>query len=207
MRIVCLVLLLIVAAGNALAHKPIFTNDTGIDPNNAIKLIDPNISQVVYRELPLSAQLWTTFTASADFEMFVQIGVPVIDRLKQFRPSLAVIGPGLPDVNLPFALPRGLGAVIIDTNSVEPKFFHEHFTGTDSWILTSRTIKLPQGGRFYVTAFDPASKGGKLWIAVGKKEKFGLADFFTFGQTKKRVRQFHEVDVKSGHNIEPNSKS
>jgi hypothetical protein len=184
------------------AHKPIWSNELGIDANTAIQLIDPNVSQVVYRPLPAGChQIWTTCTASGNFNMYLQIGVPVLDRLKNFRPSLVLIGPGLPDANLPFKIPRGYGATVIDTNSAEPRFFHEPFTGTDSWILASKTITLPKSGRFYVVAYDPKAAEGKLWMAVGQKERFGIADFFTFGQTKKRVRTFHELDTKSSTDV------
>ncbi len=177
------------------AHKPIWSGNSAVDANNAIALIDPDISQVVYRSLPPGPnQIWTTSTANAKFKLYVQIGVPVIERLKNFRPNLAVVGAGLPKSELLFNIPPNYGAVIIDTNSVEPRFFHEPFTGTDSWILQSKTIELPQSGTFYVVAFDPNQSGGKLWISVGKKEKFGLADILNMGQTIKLVREFHESE-------------
>jgi hypothetical protein len=190
------VLFLIVLTESVLAHKPIWSGKPAIDPNTAIALIDPNISQVVYRSLPAGPnQVWTTLTAHAKFKLYVQIGVPVIERLKNFRPTLAVIGPGLKKSDLPFKIPFNCGATVIDTNSVEPRFFHEPFTGTDSWILESKTIELPQSGTFYVVAFNPKQSGGKLWISVGQKEKFGLADLLNMGQTIKLVRGFHESDA------------
>ena len=189
------ILFLLVSTQSVLAHKPVWSDKPAKDPNTAIALIDPNISQVVYRSLPAGPnQVWTTLNAHAKFKLYVQIGVPVIERLKNFRPNLAVIGPGLPKYDLPFRIPSGYGATVIDTNSVEPRFFHEPFTGTDSWILESKTIELPQSGTFYVVAFDPKQSGGKLWIAAGQKEKFGLADLLNMGRTIKLVRAFHESD-------------
>ena len=61
--------------------------------------------------------------------------------------------------------------------------------------LESKTIELPQSGTFYIVAFDPKQAGGKLWISVGQKEKFGLADLLSMGQTIKLVRSFHESDT------------
>lgn len=181
-------------SASAWAHKPIFSSKSGLDPNTALSFSDPNVSQVVYRVLPKGGQVWTTVTASANFELYVQMGIPVLERQKTFRPSLAVIGPGWDEPNVPFSIPQGLGAVRIDTGSREPRFFHEPFTGTDSWILVTQTITLPQSGRFYIAAFDPNDEGGKLWLAVGKKEKFGIFDLLKMGTIKKRVRSFHEVD-------------
>ena len=81
------ILFLFVLTESVFAHKPIWSDKSGLDPNNAISLIDPNISQVVYRSLPSGPnQIWTTLNAPAKFKLYVQIGVPVIERLKKFRP-------------------------------------------------------------------------------------------------------------------------
>lgn len=106
-----------------------------------------------------------------------------------------MVGPGLAKSNLPFKISTSYGATVIDTNSVEPRFFHEPFTNTDSQILESKTIELPQSGTFYIVAFDPKQSGGKLWISVGQKEQFGLADLLNMGQTIKLVQNFHESDA------------
>jgi hypothetical protein len=184
-----------VLAQPVLAHRPIFTNDAATGPDTAIAISNPAISQVVYRELTQQRpQVWLTFTAPKDFELFIQIGVPVIDRLKDFRPSMALVGPGLPAEGAPFPLPPGLGAKVFSTKEVEkPRFFHEHFTATDSWILRSETIRLPSPGRYYLVAFSPEAQTGKLWLALGKKESFRLADLLEFPTWRKRIQEFHEV--------------
>jgi len=177
------------------AHRPIFTDHAATGPETAIPISNPAISQVVYREITAQRpQVWLTFQAPKGFELFIQIGVPVIDRLKDFRPSMAVVGPGLPSDAVPFPLPEGLGAKVFSTKEVEkPRFFHEHFTSTDSWILRSETIRLPSAGRYYLVAFSPESQTGKLWLALGKTESFSLADLLQFPTWRKRIQQFHEV--------------
>jgi hypothetical protein len=158
----------------------------------------PDISQVIYREINEQAtEVWLAFDVKAGFELFIQIGVPVLERLKGFRPAMSVVGPGLPEGNTPFELPKGTGVRGFATDSVkEPRFFHEHFTGTDSWILRSETVVLPESGRYYLVARVPSGRKGKLWLSVGKKESFGLAEWAKFGQWKKRIRKFHEVSDK-----------
>jgi hypothetical protein len=77
----------------------------------------------------------------------------------------------------------------------EPLFFHEPVTGTDSWILIETTVRLPATGRYYVVAYpdDATPPGDKLWMAIGTKERFGLADLLNLGKIKRFVRSFHEV--------------
>jgi pimeloyl-ACP methyl ester carboxylesterase len=196
----CFLSVLIVVAwlaGTALAHRPILTDDKATGPDTAIRIKDPQISQVVYREIAKdSAQVWLSFEVPKNFRLFAQIGVPVIDRLKSFRPAMAVVGPGLPERDPPFKLPRGAGAKVLLTKEVaKPRFFHEPFTGTDSWILRSETVVLPQAGRYYLVAFSPDRQTGKLWLSVGQKESFGLKDFADFPAWTKKIRKFHEVPI------------
>jgi pimeloyl-ACP methyl ester carboxylesterase len=182
----------------ALAHRPILTDDKATSAETAISIKDPQISQVVYREITKEcSQVWLSFDVSKDFGLFVQIGVPVIDRLKDFRPAMAVVGPGLPDTGPPFRLPTDAGAKVLLTKEVaKPRFFHEPFTGTDSWILRSETVVLPKAGRYYLVAFSPDRQTGKLWLSVGKKESFGLRDFADFPEWTKKIRAFHELQSK-----------
>ena len=126
------------------AHRPIFTDEKGDSPETAVKITEPEVSQVIYRSLTDKApQLWLQVDVESEFELFVQIGIPVIDRLNKFRPSFVVLGPGLSEISTPFSIPENIGGKNYSTENVEkPRFFHEHFTKTDSWILRSETIKL-----------------------------------------------------------------
>jgi hypothetical protein len=153
------------------------------------------VSQVIYREITdKTPQVWLVLDAKTGFELFVQIGIPVLDRLKNFRPAVLVIGPGLPEKPAPIPVAKENGAKNFPTDNVKkPRFFHEHFTGTDSWILRSETVKLPRTGRYYVVAYVPSGQKGKLWLSVGRKEVFGPSDLAQFGEWKKRIREFHEV--------------
>jgi len=194
--VVALVLLICMSfPQQLLAHRPIFTEDAATSPETAIPMTDPSISQVVYREIAQKTpQVWLTFTVPKDFDLFLQIGVPAIDRLKDFRPAMAVIGPGLPDKDVPFNLPKDTGAKVFSTTEVaKPRFFHEHFTGTDSWILRSETVRLASPGRYYLVAFSPQGQTGKFWLSVGKRESFSLDDLKEFPAWRRRVREFHEV--------------
>lgn len=184
----------------AQAHRPIFSEKSTTSPESAVIITEPDVSQVIYREITENTpQVWLAFNANEGFELFIQIGIPVLDRLKNFRPAMMVIGPGLPKGDFQVEIPNGMGGKSFSTDDVkEPRFFHEHFTGTDSWILRSETIILPNSGRYYVVAYVPSQGYGKLWLSVGKKEVFGAADLTKFSEWKKRIRRFHEVEEVSG---------
>jgi len=177
------------------AHRPVFTEDAATDPETAIPLTEPAISQVVYREITeKSPQIWLGFDVPENFELYIQVGVPVIDRLKEFRPAMAVVGPGLPSEEVPFEIPEGTGTKVFPTKEVsKPRFFNEHFTGTQSWILRSETVSLKKPGRYYLVAYSPDKQTGKLWLSIGKKESFKAEHWEQFPTWRKLIREFHEV--------------
>jgi len=177
------------------AHRLIPNDGTHVNADAAIRLSDINVSQVAYQEIAAySPQLWLTFTAEADNELYLQLGVPQLERLKTFRPAYAILGPGLPTVTAPFPIPEGYGGWIFTTDGVaDPETFHEPFTGTDSWTFPATDVVLPYGGRYYVVAYSPSDDTGKLWVAVGKTEEFTVLDILQLPQVIFSVRQFHEV--------------
>ncbi len=111
----------------ALAHQPILSDGSAVNIEHAIPLQDVQISRVVYHELTTaSLQIWLTFEISEPQSLKLQLGVPLIARLEGYRPAMAIIGPELPDVSLPFPLPDGLGGTVFDSrNTSEPEFFDE----------------------------------------------------------------------------------
>lgn len=190
--------LLLVAPTDASAHKPSYGGvDVFGSPEEAYIVEDFDTSIVVYHEVTCrSEQLWLEYDAlGGDSPLYIQLGVPVIDRLETYRPSIAVVAPGLPDdgAELPFALPEGMGAFVIDTAAlVDPADFYEPFSQTDSWILHEQTIEVPEGIG-YVVAWHPQRETGKLWVATGTVEDFGPSDFGQMGDWMTLTKTFHEV--------------
>jgi len=177
------------------AHRPVFVKHAATSADTAIPLTEPHVSQVVYREITKrSSEIWLSFKVPEDFDLHIQIGVPVIDRLKKFRPAMAVVGPGLPSEDLPFKTPKATGAKVFTTSKVsKPRLFHEHFTGTRSWILRSEKVPLGKAGRYYLVAYSPTKQTGKLWVAIGKKESFKAEHWRQFLTWRKLIRKFHEI--------------
>lgn len=178
-----------------LAHQPILSDGSAVNIEQAIPLEDVQISRVVYHEVtPASAQIWLSFEIDEPQSLKLQLGVPYIDRFESYRPAMVILGPGLPNLSLPFPLPSGLGGILFDSrNTSELEFFDEPFTGTQSWIVAEAEISLPVAGRYYVVAYSPTSELGKLWIALGEREVFEAGDLATFGNQIAAVRAFHEI--------------
>ena len=177
------------------AHRPILTEKQPISMESSLLIEDPTVSQVVYREVipKNSGQTWLRFEGVVGQEITVGSGVPVILRLLGYSQYLAVVGFGLPEKPSGLSLPKGLGAVVYPP-SESPRYFHEPFTGTNSWILVDDIFTVPANGTYYLVLYSPTVvEKGKIWITIGKKEQFGLEDLFVFSEWKRKVRAFHEV--------------
>lgn len=187
-------LFLLVGTLPAYAHKPVSIGETYSTYDDALSMDQIDVSQVVYAGLDATHRaIWLRFDIVAPTTLDLSLGVPVIERLVDYRPSLAVVGPGLPPVDLPFEVPSDGGIVFETSSAGEALFFHEPFTGTDSWILLETSIDLPQPGVYHVVAWAPSELTDKLWLAIGKREQFGFGDLLSFGSIIQEVRAFHEV--------------
>lgn len=177
----------------AFAHQAVFSDGSATDADNAIELTDPQISRVVYHEVTAEAtQLWLTFEIKQPQILRIQLGVPLLERLEDYRPAMALLGPGLPLERPPFEMPEGLGVMVFDTADVSrPQLFAEPFTGTSSWILIEQDVDLPSAGRYYIVAYAPTGEPGKLWVATGTEEVFD--NFGDFGEVIAQAQAFHEV--------------
>jgi len=154
----------------------------------------------VYHEVTADTpSVWIAFDVSEPQSLKVSLGVPYLERLKSYRPALALVGPGLPPADLPPGALAGQGGIVIDTRDVaEPEFFDEPFSGTQSWVVAEAELALPEPGRYYVVGYSPAGEEGKLWVALGVKEVFDAAALGGLAGDLADVREFHELSGVAG---------
>jgi hypothetical protein len=168
-----------------------------IQPNSrstAIPIEKPAVSQVYYDAWdPAKPETWFAFQGKKGDRVVIALGVPVIERLRSFRPKVAVLGPGFPREAIPFTAPVATGKIF--TASPDPVLFHEPVTGTDSWWIVREEFSLPASGEYFLVAFSqeelPANP--KLWLSIGYLERFTLGDIFSIFRWRRIVRRFHEV--------------
>ncbi|MEC8276152.1 MAG: hypothetical protein VXZ96_08140 [Myxococcota bacterium] len=177
----------------ALAHKPSF-GGSFTSPDSAFDIIDADISIVVYQELTCdNPELWMAFDVEPGYELYVQLGVPVIDRLDSYFPSVAVVAAGFPqDADVPFDLPEGMGALVFDAEPDSADFF-EPFTQTESWIWREEWVEITQGGAGFVVGWHPEELTGKIWLATGEVEDFSDVNPADFAYWNEAVNNFHET--------------
>ena len=193
--LVLLAMAMTFGGSNAYAHRVIDDDGSHTTAENAVVLEDFELSQVVYHEVTDSSNhLWFRFDATAGQTLYWEFGLPSIGRLLNYRPEMVVLGPGLPEISLPFDAPEGLGGFVVE-NGAELEDFFERFTGTNTWILSSEERTIEQDGTYYVVVYHPDGTLGKFWVALGKREEFGLRDILGYAETLAFVRTYHEDSV------------
>jgi hypothetical protein len=205
---------LFAVVANAFGHAPVYPVEPPVDAAHAAPVQDHTVSRVYYSEsTPTAPETWFVFDAKAGDPITMSLGVPFLARLSNFEPLLALVGPSLDvtdirriergdivdpeavdESELPRTLPGGNG-VLVFTPYGEKRIFHEHVTGTTSWILIEAEVTAPQTGTYYLVGFQPIGKerDGKLFLTVGTKERFPLRDIFGIFRIRRFVREFHEL--------------
>jgi hypothetical protein len=115
------------------------------------------------------------FQAVQDSEIPAEVLVPVRPSNERFRPWLVLIGeefPQGPEVALPFRLPSGWHALIIEPPVQERSIFHEPYSQELLWHGQEQQVKLTSGRTYYAAVFDPAHYVGSYSLALGIQEDF-----------------------------------
>jgi uncharacterized protein (TIGR03382 family) len=186
--------MLLTLVASALAHQPFVVGDDASSAGAAFVDEEPEVSIVVYAEPTCEApEVWLALDAAPGDELYFQLGIPVADSLDDWRPRIALVAPGLPDVDLGIPIHEVTGAQVF-TPDAEPQRFDEPFSGTSSWILVEERVVLPEGGPAWLVAFQPDGTVARLWVAVGEIERFDQDDWDRIADLMDDVRAFHGID-------------
>ena len=181
-------------------HKPLKVVDSNNDFSTAKEIPNHKISWGIYEELSGSNDVhYYKFAADEGDRLYAQISIPKLEKFSTFVPSIALVGSNVTAGNLeagysvreyahylgdlPFAIPPGMRAIVVDYNGPIPSSeFYEPFTQTSYWERQEIVINsLPSVGTYYLVVFDRSlvQDQGKYTLAVGEIEDFSLLDFFT----------------------------
>ena len=181
-------LALILVTAPAQAHRPVWGEELG-----PIEVDDFSISYAFYQELQSGEMDVFYFEAAAGDRLNAGIQIPDIPALREYGVTMALFGPGLPDVDeslLPQEHPEGLGALLVPSEISED--FFEPFTQTNYWGRQRIEMSLPETGTYYLLVWQPENKAGKYVIDIGYKEEFSISDLFVFPIWWTRAQFFHE---------------
>lgn len=159
-------------AASAWAHVP-YLEEQDLTANNPFGCPSARQSMAVYSWLESKTDVdFYTFTVYARTPFLAEVIVPVFDVYAEFRPSLALIGPGLPlpTEPLPITLAPGYGAIVLHDSGGQPRpQFYEPFGGK-SYYQGPHMEPTLNPGKYTLIYWDPAGNLGDYTAVIGKYE-------------------------------------
>ena len=61
--------------------------------------------------------------------------------------------------------------------------------------MNKTIITLPNTGKYHLLSYHPETETGKMWVAIGRQERYGPEDWGTLPASIVEVRLFHEADT------------
>jgi len=159
----------------ALAHQPFFEQED-IRADHPWEVEDPTISTALYATLDSPDDVdYFTFTGQAGESILLAMVIPQIEGQEQFAPSLALMGAGLPDADVPARVVRsqGAGTLVVEPPPGPASTFDEPFSHTSYWERQEQRIPLPAAGRYVVAVYHPEGMVGRYTFVIGDKERLG----------------------------------
>lgn len=183
-QLICAAAFLVCYAPPAFAHQPIIEpagptlrENIGDLARNAFLAKDPSVaSQAIYGRLgaPGEVDLYK-FSIARDESIPLEVLVPVRMSASKFHPTLAIIGPGLPEPDraLPFSIAAGLGALIIPPPKFPRDVFFEPFSVERLYHGRKIEAALKAGQSYVVAVYDIGYGTGDYVVGIGTIEYFG----------------------------------
>ncbi len=168
-------LLLLQLTASVFAHYPIV--ERRHDPNAILDLRDPTVQSIaVYGRLsvPDEVDLYR-FSAANEQDIPVEALVPIRRGSETFRPAVAFLSKGGPELDLPFDFPEGYGGEILLPPEGPRTALFEPFSLERMYRGTERKLHVKPGQIYYVAVFEPDYYMGDYSLALGTVEDFRRA--------------------------------
>jgi hypothetical protein len=195
-------IMLLVSANVALAHKPIFVPPlSNTTREQSVRIPNPDVSWAVYAQLTQPKEInYYTFSGRRGQTVEISMSVPKVESLRDFGVSVALIGAGFqPSAEqIPIALAPDEAAVLgPDDVHDASKIFNEDFTQTVYWTRQTLRAELLSDGSYTIAVFNAHGQVGKYVLAIGKREEFGAEDLVNFPRIRAAVQRWVSVAVDS----------
>lgn len=194
-------------AATAWDYKPVVIDGTFRDAQTAHRIEAPEKGHIGYHQARVEAPaLWFRFEGAFGDRVELQMGVPALDRYRQLRPAIAILGQDLPPLEevVPFEVPEGFGGVVYHTAELDIERYEDKFTGAVSWRFEKIDHILQSAGRVYMVGFipmpqdpavQPTFEEGKFWMTMGHEVNFKLRDLLRTYSNTAKIRKFFETAV------------
>ena len=164
--------LVYIGAAPVWAHRPYF-EEQDIRSEAPWQVDDPTISTAIYATLESAQDVdYYTFQGRTGQNILLALTIPQIEGQDLFAPTMVLMGPDLPEVDLPRQVnhPQGSGALVFAPVPGPAPTFFEPFSRTSYWDRQEERVSLPADGRYTVAVWHPQGEVGRYVFVVGDRE-------------------------------------
>ena len=131
-----------------------------------------------------------TFDYRAGEPFKAEMFIPAHEELRLFKPSIVLVGPGLPQPAepLPFALPAGMGAIVAHHTRSDTYF--DIFTGMTFYPGAKIETIMPQTARYFVVTYGQPVGIARYALDIGVMEDFRIGTISRYPINWYEVRDF-----------------
>lgn len=174
------------------AHLPVFKSGGNENFSRAQEIFKPETAQMIFGKLQAGKTDFYKFRITDSFNLHIQLLTPKNKKYADFRPALAILGPGLGKTEnyVPFLIEEGLGAIVLyDKQQAARETFFDYETLTR--YFKGREIRqyLTEPGDYWLAVFNLENQPGAYAIRISDKENWGLAAILT------RIKGFFRIKL------------
>ena len=173
-------LALILAGMPATAHVPYFeTSDLSAEAPFVVRNIEQSKAIYAYLESKGDSDQYLLLVREP-VRIYAKTIIPYCSKYTDFRPSFALIGPGLPAVSetLPAEIPAGHGAIVVHDPPVgasRPSMY-EFFSDQFYFEAPVLDMRVSEPGDYRIVYWDPSGEVGYYVAIIGRREEFSAED-------------------------------
>jgi len=176
----------------ALAHLPVFKSGGNENFSKAQKIFRPETAQMIFGKLQAGKTDFYKFKIAGPFNLHVQLLTPKSKKYADFRPALAILGPGLDKTEdyVPFLIEEGLGALVLyDKQQAARETFFDYGTLTRYFKGEEVRHYLTEPGDYWLAVFNLENQPGAYAIRISDKENLGPAAIL------ERIKGFFKIKL------------
>jgi hypothetical protein len=191
------IVLVLFQAGAASTGIVVFADDyRAPGSSQALNFDRPSQVQWFYAELQSDKPDYYAFRAPKGTFLKVQLNTAREPGLDNFRPAVALFGPGLPPPapseldRLTFSLPPNVGLLLSEPEANVNNLTRvtEPWTQADFWERQRIQNQAAEDSVYYLVVFSQNKQAGKYALGIGDKVEAGWRETLTFPVTWVRVR-------------------
>ncbi|MEZ4832088.1 MAG: hypothetical protein R2873_08825 [Caldilineaceae bacterium] len=173
---VLILLLATISTSMASAHQPIFEEED-LSAERTLSIANPTISTALYATLDAEDDVdFFTFTAAEGTRVLIGMTIPQIAGQDEFAPTIALIGPGLPQKEKALLPPSAQSLINADNGfdlflaPTQASAFFEPFSRTSYWRRQQTRVTMPADGTYTLIVWDAPAQMGRYVLVVGDRE-------------------------------------